>query len=392
MRTILKPRSAYAVISCLFLAAAIAPGCGTPADPVEPGVGGTQSVGGAAGTAGTTSAGGSAGTTSVGGSAGTTSVGGSAGTTSVGGSAGTTSVGGSAGAEVTGGNAGSAGTLAGAGGAAGAAGTAQSGSGGTAGDTSAGGSTSGGAGGTSGDTGSGGVPPTGGTAGDASGGTAGTGPVDLTEVAEPLNGLVILLPCQGGTGEVCQTNQAGQGCPSNADLFQDGVRTTNEEVTIGGDPGTNYEITLRFQGIVENRTYINGMDQSTMQSDGFYSGGAPQPGTGDYNIYALRAASPQKDYFLNAIGNTSFNRHQAFVVDYTATIVMTGGSSLTAIAQDTNCSAIRNCTDAPDNGQCSSTGVPNLDPAIASGIGGGNGSAYNGQFIGMVVVDVVVAQ
>jgi hypothetical protein len=215
--------------------------------------------------------------------------------------------------------------------------------------------------------------------------------VDLTEVAQALHGLVIVLPCQGGTGEVCQTNQPGQGCPSSNDLFQDGVRTTDEQVTIGGDPGTEYTITMHFQGIVENRTYTGGEDQSTMQSDGFYDGGAPQPGTGDYNIYALRVSSPQRDYFLNSVGNTSFNRHQAFVQDYTATINVMGGSTITAIAQDTNCSAIRNCTDAPDNGQCSSTGVPNLDPLISAEVGG-NGSAYNGQFLGILVVDVALAQ
>ena len=79
--------------------------------------------------------------------------------------------------------------------------------------------------------------------------------------------------------------------------------------------------------------------------------------------------------------------NNAFVIDYTGSIKVVGGSTVTMIAQDTNCTTIRNCTDPPDNNQCMSTGVPNLDPVITQKIGG-NGSAYNGQFIGMTVTSV----
>ena len=243
---------------------------------------------------------------------------------------------------------------------------------------------------------SGGSPASGGQSGaganaGGSGGSSGGAGGDLKEVAKALDGFVILVPCQGGSGETCGTAKAGQGCPSNTDLFQAGVRTTDQALQIGGTAGTPYTITLHFQGIVENRTYTGAMspegDQSTMLSNGFYVGGAPQTGTGDYNIYAMRVTEPKKDYFLNAVGNTSYNRHQSFVIDYTGSIKVVGGSTVTMIAQDTNCTTIRNCTDPPDNNQCMSTGVPNLDPVITQKIGG-NGSAYNGQFIGMTVTSV----
>lgn len=225
--------------------------------------------------------------------------------------------------------------------------------------------------------------------------TAGSGggqaPMDLKEIAKGLHGSLIVLPCQGGSGETCGTAKAGQGCPTNSDLFKAGVSTTNIMVDIGGTPGTPYTVKLRFQGIVENRTYTGAAapegDQSTMQTNGFYVGGAPQTGTGDYNIYALRVDNPKKDYFLNAIGNTSFNRHQSFVVDYEGSIKVVGGSKVQLLAQDTNCTAIRNCTDPPDNNQCTSSGVSNLAPEITQKIGG-NGSAYNGQFVGITVLDV----
>jgi hypothetical protein len=161
---------------------------------------------------------------------------------------------------------------------------------------------------------------------------------------------------------------------------------------MGGTPGTNYTINLRFQGMVENRVYTGANapegDQGSQLTNGFYIGGRPQTNVGDYNIYAMRVAMPQKDYFLNALGGTNLQHHRTYPVDYTGSIKVQGGASVQMLAQDTNCSAIRNCTDAPDNGQCSSSGVPGLDALIAAKVGGGTGSSYNGQFVGLLVQSV----
>ena len=242
--------------------------CGTEADPGTPpstGTGGTSPVttggttattgGTPALTGGTTGQGGSTpvatgGTTASGGSGGSTGGTVAQGGSTQGGAAtgGTTTTGGGGGAKATGGGGGAPAT------------------GGGGGAPATGGAGGGGAGG---------MP-----AGGSGGGTAGGGGGDLKEVAKALHGFVMLLPCASVSGETCGTSKSGQ-CPTNADIWQDGVRTTDGMLTIGGTAGTPYTVNLRFQGIVENRTYTGAMapegDQSTMMTHGFYVGGMPRP-------------------------------------------------------------------------------------------------------------------
>jgi len=360
-------------------------GCSDEA-PIDPGL--TQGKGG---TAGTTTAG-TSGTSTTGGSSGTSTTGGTsgaAGTVSSGGSAGTVvSAGGTSGSSGTG--AGGTGNVSGSGAGAppqgGASGTANAGTAGVAG-TAAG---SAGDGGTSG-SGAG----TGGTSGDA--GTAGTAGAagNLNDIAADLHGHTILMPCGQDTEvRVCRPIQVNSGCSAGNDPALAGGHSHDETVTIGGTPGTFYNVTLRIHGMVEGKTYRNGgMDRdnsSELPADGLYTGGEPDNGANGYNIYLIRTSSPEQDYFLNSIaaGNDTRIRHSVFEIDYTFDLRVEGGSTVRLVSADPNCSAIKNCAEPDVGGVCNAVEIDGLDPLIAAAI---EDQPYNGQFIGVLVEGVTVA-
>lgn len=310
--------------------------------------------------------GGSGGTTVIpgGGSAGTTGDTGGTGTTTAGsggsgtGTAGTTPLGGSGG-SVSGGssNGGSGGT----------------GTGGTAGA------------GTSGSTG---------TAG--SGGSGGSAPIDLkTTVGGPLNGAMLTGPCLNDTAaSVCQTKTGGCPAKNPQDPSTGGALTTDKMITLGGDPAKTYTITLHVQGEVEAKKYNGGQDQSAQGSspklDGFCTGGTPSGGD-DYNVYLVRVASPKQDYFLNSLIGPGVSNHTTYGMDYTAKIKANGGTTIRLVAADTNCSMIKNCGPQENTGNSCSAPITlgNIDPVASSKNPNFNfGSAYNGQWIVMVVTDV----
>lgn len=350
------------------------------------GTGGTSGASGASGSAGT-SASGAAGTAPLGGSAGTATSGGSAGSASSGG------VGGAV--TTTGGTAGST-----AGGGAGGAGNAGTGGmppqGGVAGTDSSGGvagtqAGSGGDGGTAGE-----VAGTGGTAGETAG-TAGTAGAagNLNDIAADLHGHTILMPCGQDTEvRVCRPIQVNQGCAAGNDPALAGGRSHDETITIGGTPGTFYNITLRIHGMVEAKTYRNGgMDRNNsgnLPADGLYTGGQPDNQANGYNIYLIRTSSPQQDYFLNSIaaGNDTRIRHSVFEIDFTFDIRVEGGSTVRLVSADPNCSAIKNCAEPDVGGVCNAVTINGLDPLIASAI---KSQPYNGQFVGVLVEGVTVA-
>ena len=80
-------------------------------------------------------------------------------------------------------------------------------------------------------------------------------PADAPDVALSLTGLRWELPCLSeATDFVCITNTPAT------------VLTS----TVGGNPGVTYDVELRFRGVVEERSYVEGT------ADGnWYVGGAP---------------------------------------------------------------------------------------------------------------------
>jgi len=105
-----------------------------------------------------------------------------------------------------------------------------------------------------------------------------------------------------------------------------------------------------------------------MDGDYFYIGGTPNNAT--YNIYQLTVSSPESHFIFNrqdAVG------HKIFTIDYTKTIEIDGGATLTFHGDGQNGRMITNFLKLV---------VPDVAPAPAP---------YNGQFIQLNVVDVVEA-
>lgn len=187
-------------------------------------------------------------------------------------------------------------------------------------------------------------------------------------VAGDLQGLRWELPCTNHADPLCFT-EVGDG----------GV----EEVlssTLGGTPGQTYAVTLHFRGEVEQKTYIGSADagspttagaQGLANAEFFVAGGRDNGDT--WNIYEMQVSDPPSVYFLNAgMSNFSFT----FWIDYTATIPMKAGATLTLSGNSVDGREIANIDDL-DGGPVIVPGVPPYP------------NAFDGQFIQMDVVSVV---
>ena len=175
-----------------------------------------------------------------------------------------------------------------------------------------------------------------------------------------LDGYRFEFPCKGTMSE---KPKKGAGCQS-ALVKGDPFKTDNfkKVINFGGDAGKTYKATLRFRGVVEPMMYKNGK----MDGDYFYIGGEPNNGT--YNIYKIDIASPKSHYFLNRQDKVG---HRIFTIDYTKTIEVEGGSSITLSGNGQNGKLISNFAKHI---------VPEIAPAP---------KPYHGQFIQIDVVKVI---
>jgi hypothetical protein len=307
-------------------------GCSTAAEPPA-GVAGTPAASGSAATAGSASTGGSG---SGGGATGGTNPG-TSGATS--GGAGTTGAGG--------------------------AGT-------TAGTSSAGGSggqpAAGAGGGSSGGT------PAAGAGGAGGSGGGGDGTIDPASIVGAWDGALVTYPCAPGS-------QANYDCANSP--CSNNQNTTTNMWKMNGTAGTVYDVTFRVRGVVEVINYVEGMRDSGNTSivnnkDLFYRGGralnAGESGY-DYNQYKLTVAPASASdtakglYFLNSVDASQspkvskVTEHLTFPVDYTKTIEVPGGSTVTLAVFDSNCRLVQNCGTTAGSNMCSAPVVANLSPA-----------------------------
>lgn len=197
--------------------------------------------------------------------------------------------------------------------------------------------------------GAGGNTAQGGAAGTTAGGSGGAG--SDTTIAGKFDGALITYPCG--------TSHGGYDC--------DNVGCSNNQVThtqmfqLGGDSGKVYNVTFRVRGIVEAYNYVGGErdagnDSVKTNPDLFLRGGAPQQSGAngyDYDVYELDVApavsgSPST-FFLNSVINSenphtsSTTQHMSFKLDYTKTIKVQGGGTITVKQFDSNCKSIMNC-------------------------------------------------
>ncbi|MDB6120837.1 MAG: hypothetical protein JWO08_4618 [Verrucomicrobiaceae bacterium] len=183
---------------------------------------------------------------------------------------------------------------------------------------------------------------------------------DLKKIAADLDGYRYEFPCKDPMPENPKPGADGISARMTADP------ATNDKFTdvkkFGGEAGKKYKVTLRVRGVVEPMMYKDGQQVG----ERFYIGGAPNNGT--YNIYQLTVSSPASHFFFNRDDKVG---HRIFTIDYTGTIEIEGGATLTLHGDGQNGRMITNFDKLV---------VPEIAPAP---------QPYNGQFIQLNVVDVV---
>jgi hypothetical protein len=163
---------------------------------------------------------------------------------------------------------------------------------------------------------------------------------DCRTLAGDFDGFLYDHPCSdGGRGFDC----AGPRCV-------DGTSTHTQAFAIKGDPGKVYELTFEVRGVVEAKNYqdgkrrATGLDPGARGGDLWYEGGTAPLST--YNSYELHVtpavAGAPNDYFLNSRDGSREN-HQSWALNYSATIKVQGGGTITFRAFDSNCRHITNC-------------------------------------------------
>jgi hypothetical protein len=121
-------------------------------------------------------------------------------------------------------------------------------------------------------------------------------------VASDIVGLRVEAPCTNGGNPVCTSSNA-----------------FSESVTMGGESGVTYDVTLRIRGVVEEKTYTGGLP-----SGRFLTGG--DPAADGYNVTKLEVSEPAGTYHLNA-GTSGVER--VWELDETATIPIRAGATVT---------------------------------------------------------------
>jgi hypothetical protein len=182
---------------------------------------------------------------------------------------------------------------------------------------------------------------------------------DLKKVATAIDGYRYEFPCKDPMPENPKPGADGISArmtddPATNDKFTDVKK-------FGGEPGKRYKVTLRVRGVVEPMMYKDGQQVG----ERFYIGGVPNNKT--YNIYKLTVSSPASHFFFNRDDKVG---HRIFTIDYTATIEIEGGATLTFHGDGQNGHMITNF---------SKLVVPDVAPAP---------KPYNGQFIQLDVTDV----
>ncbi len=136
--------------------------------------------------------------------------------------------------------------------------------------------------------------------------------------------------------------------------------------SFAGRPGVLYSVTLHVRGVVEPKNFTGG----TVQFDHFQTGG--EPVKNDYNFYSLSVSDPQANYTFNR--NEEKVGHYTFPIDYTVTIPIRSGATVTMGAYDSNDVAIAN------HQRNVVAGVPPF-PAV-----------FDGQFFDIEVVKIITAR
>ena len=206
---------------------------------------------------------------------------------------------------------------------------------------------------------------------DPDGGSSSTGGEDPVTYAGEMNGYRWELPCEDPN--------LRDTCPWDPALLEgaidDPAVTLHREtlVMFGGDPAVVYDVEIQIRGLTEPKSFSGG----EVVADHFQIGGTPD--VNDYNIYAIDVADPAQRYTLNR--NAMGVGHYTFVLDYTVTIPIRGGTEVRLTMIDPNNIAIAN--PGGSSGSTDPFVVPDIPPFP---------DPFYGQFIQMDVLSVTPQQ
>lgn len=141
--------------------------------------------------------------------------------------------------------------------------------------------------------------------------------------------------------------------------------------TFGGDPTTNYDVTLRIRGLFEPTNVAGGM--SPYPEHPYFQVGGTVTKT-DYSQWQIRVAEPEAIYYLNHYPTTG---HTIYKEDFEATLRVRGGASVVVRVEDANDRQI-------DNGY---VGLPDRQQTLE----GVTDGVVNGQVLRLDVLGVAVA-
>ena len=254
-------------------------------------------------------------------------------------------------------------------GGAGGGGSMDTGAGGGSTDTGAGGGGSTGAGGGSTDTGAGGGSDTGagggGSTGAGGGDTAGMDELNPDTLIPGLDGLFWAFrttnPEDPGDFKYLLT-ATGEECPVGDSWATSGT-TVTKEYQVMGTPGQKYTINFELRGALGLRCYADGTPTGMTAdpagiNEAFYVGGQ-QFGDSVLNTVELAVTPAVADeaastYFLNGIPSTSemCDEQITYDVQYTASFVVMGDSTVTLSTHASDCTALQNCGADPAGAGC----------------------------------------
>ena len=168
------------------------------------------------------------------------------------------------------------------------------------------------------------------------------------DIAGTLSTISWQLPCGAAAG--------ARSCATTA--------TATSSAIVGGTDGYTYDITVHLQGVIEQKTYTGGCQDSYWLSGGDDNGDS-------FNVYELSISSPAQHYFLNT--GTS-NIANCYVIDYLKTFRADAGATVTLYAASKDDQEIQNLDAGGNPLTISGTNVT---------------QPFNGQFIEMDVVSVM---
>jgi hypothetical protein len=186
--------------------------------------------------------------------------------------------------------------------------------------------------------------------------TTGVGP-DCKDVASGLSGLRVELPCMGEA-------MPSYTCVSAAESVK--------RATLGGAPGTTYNLQLQFRGIVE----LNNYGQGVITDYPFQAGGTDSAGA--YNTYALEVTDPPQTYFLNAVASATDRHAWSDPVNVTETVPAKAMATVTLRGDANDGQTIKNIN-AGNSPNPTPTGV-DISP-----------NPFSGQFMQVDVLSVAVS-